>query len=72
MTSERCKHNLANGECWLCNGNKPTAHYLVRDILDFGRPPDFDRFPKGGWTSMYAIDFDHHGDEIQEESGSLL
>jgi len=36
----RCKHDLVKGECYLCNGNKPTPEYLRGDLLSAGTYAD--------------------------------
>jgi hypothetical protein len=73
MENGRCKHNLAKGECWLCEGNKPTKGYLRKDLLDLGSPPDYDRSAlRVARTNGVNPEFNNCDDQVQESAGSLL
>ena len=38
--SDRCKHGLGVGTCWLCQGHKPTPEYAKRDLIAVGSNPN--------------------------------
>ena len=34
--SDRCKHGLGLGTCWLCKGGKPTPQWARGDLMSCG------------------------------------
>jgi hypothetical protein len=68
--SERCKHGLGVGTCWLCKGHKPTPECARRDLLYAGGSVA----PLTGHRNIgnVNLEFMNLEDAAQESAGSIL
>ncbi len=63
--SDRCKHGLGLGTCWLCKGGKPTPEWARRDLLSTG---GLIRYNAIGKVDLELMNLE---DAAQESAGSL-
>ncbi len=69
--SDRCKHGLGVGTCWLCKGHKPTPEWSRGDLMSAGAGP-CDLIVGRRRAGKVDIEFMNLEDAAQESAGSLL